>query len=206
MTSNKTSGSKKSLLQGSLVVAMPLIAIAAAYFFFPNNQQQRDDLLSWLGTTNHGELVEPSQSIADLSFIKQSSATAEGGQWQVGGNHKWKLVVVDNGDCDAACQQALYLNRQTHKLIPKRTNHLERFYISTQLPGRAQQQRLMEEYPGVTALLDSNNQFQQLLDTTNVPGNRDGFYYLIAPNGELVLYYTPEHKYKRVIKDLKVLL
>ena len=195
----------KSLLQGSLIVAMPLIAVAAAYFFFPSNQQQRDDLLSWLGTTNHGELVEPGQSIADVSF-----ATADGRQWQIGKNHKWKLVVADSGECGDACQAALYLSRQIHKLIPKRINHLERLYISQQSPSQAQQQRLTEEYPGVIALLDSNDQFQQLLDLTNVrldnSANRDGFYYLIAPGGEMVLFYTPDHEYKQVIKDLKVLL
>ena len=196
MTNNK-----KSLLQGSLIVAMPLIAVAAAYIFFPDNQQQRDDLLSWLGTTNHGELIEPRQSIADMSF-----ATADGKQWQAGDNSKWKLVVADNGNCGDPCQTALYLNRQTHKLIPKRLNRLERFYVSQQPLGQALQQRLAEEYPGVTVLLDSNGQLQQLLDLTNVPDQRNGFYYLIAPTGELVLFYTPDHEYKKVIKDLKVLL
>lgn len=196
MTTNK-----KALWQAGLIIALPVIAVVAGYLFFPSNEQQRDNLLSWLGTTNHGVLIEPVRTIADLTF-----ATPSGENWQAGGNSKWKLAVVDNGNCDEPCQNALYLTRQIHKLIAKRANRVERLYISEQSLTGQQQQMMEKEYPATTVLLDRSHQFQQQLADTNVPDNRTGFFYLLDSRGQLVLFYTPEHEYKKVIKDLKVLL
>ncbi|MGS2723478.1 hypothetical protein ACVBEJ_07005 [Porticoccus sp. GXU_MW_L64] len=191
---------RKAIIQGSLVIGLPLLAMAAAYLFFPANSQQKDDLLSWLGTTNHGTLIEPRKTITGEVFT-----TTTGKPWQVGGNSKWKLLVASNGACDEPCQQALYLTRQIHSLIPKRKNRLERAYISDQPASDSLLQLLTEAHASMPALVDSGAFKAQLIDS-NVPHNCQGCYYLVAPNGELVLFYTPEHEYKKVIKDLKVLL
>ncbi|MCV6604791.1 MAG: hypothetical protein OIF34_05775 [Porticoccaceae bacterium] len=196
--SNNTN--RKALLQGSLVIGLPLLAMAAAYLFFPANPQQKDDLLSWLGTTNHGTLVEPRVSIAGDTFI-----ASDGQSWQAGSNSKWKLIVASDGPCGEACQQALYLTRQIHKLIPKRVNRLERFYLGSQ-PASDELQTLLQEAQGGLPALTDNGSFFSKLAQSNAPQNCQGCYYLIAPDGEMVLFYTPQHEYKKVIKDLKVLL
>ncbi|MDM3870815.1 hypothetical protein QSV34_05550 [Porticoccus sp. W117] len=198
-TTNKSN--RKAIIQGSLVIGLPLLAMAAAYLFFPANSQQKDDLLSWLGTTNHGTLVEPRVSIAGDTF-----SANDGQPWQVGANNKWKLMVATHGTCDDACQQALYLTRQIHKLIPKRINRLERFYISSQPASPDLQQLLESEHGNIPALLDSSGVFFDKIAQSNAPDDCQGCYYLIAPDGEMVLFYTPQHEYKKVIKDLKVLL
>lgn len=191
----------KALWQAGLIVALPAIAVAAAYLFFPGDQQQRDRLLSRLGATNHGVLIEPARTIARLGFT-----TVGGKGWQVGGNSKWKLVVASDGECGKPCQNALYLTRQIHKLLPRRSHRLERFYISQRPPSDRQQQLLAEQYPATRVLLDSAHHLQRQLAGTNVPANREGFFYLLDSRGRLVLFYSPQHEYKQVIKDLKVLL
>ncbi|UTW44604.1 hypothetical protein KFE80_09375 [bacterium SCSIO 12696] len=200
MTEPMPKTNRKAVLQGSLVIGLPLLAMALAYLFFPANSEQQKELLSWLGTTNHGTLIEPRQSIKGEVFTAASGET-----WQVGENSKWKLLVAANGPCDELCQQALYLTRQIHTLIPKRKNRLERAYISDQPASDSLLQLLQEAHAGMPALLD-NGAFKARVAKTNAPQNCQGCYYLVAPNGELVLFYTPENEYKKVIKDLKVLL
>ena len=141
---------RKAAVQGGLVIALPLIAVIAAYVFFPANSEQQKDLLDWLGTTNHGTLIEPKQTIEGEVFT-----TASGKAWQVGENTKWKLLVASNGPCDESCQQALYLTRQIHTLIPKRKNRLERAYISDQPASDSLLQLLKEAHTDIPALVDN---------------------------------------------------
>lgn len=191
---------KKLPVQGLLIVFMPVLVIAAVYFIFPNTVSERDSLLSALGTTNHGQLVEPAVTIDGVVGTREN------------GDPKWQLMIVDDGSCQQRCQQALFITRQIHKLMPKRANRFERAFITTSTLNEEAKSLLAEQYPTVQTLENTDGQLQQLLASTNVPWQENGVIYLVDPRGYLVLYYLEEQHYqqqgdyKKIIKDLKVLL
>lgn len=185
-----------------VIVGLPFLAMGLARLLFPTTENERDQLLDFLGTRNQGVLIETPTTIAEITL-----STSDGTVWQASGeNGKWKLVVVGDADCDNACRQSLYLTRQIHRLLPKRSTRLERLYIGSGDPSPALAKWLKQEYPGMTVLRDAGLGIDGLLDHAGVPSQRSGLFYLLDPRGYLVMYYTPEHDYKQVIKDLKVLL
>lgn len=181
-----------------LVLLIPVAAVAASYWLLPNSDDQREQLLADMGTTNHGIWIKAQKGLADLPLTGLSANT-----WQ--DNGKWKLVIADNGDCVEPCQQALFISRQLHTLLAKRADRIERLYLSPDQPAAEQLERLNKQYPSVVALRD-NGSFDQLMNDSNLPDQRDGFIYLADSKGNLVLYYPVGQDYKEIIKDLKVLL
>jgi len=68
------------------------------------------------GGANHGELLEP------LRKLPASARDLE---------TKWALVYVGDGRCDDACRHALYIARQTHVLLNKDQDRVNRVFFAT---------------------------------------------------------------------------
>ena len=73
------------------------------------------------GRRNYGELIDPQRTLPALS------ATALNGQAMPLDALKgqWLLVSVAGGDCDAACQNHLYLQRQLRESLGKEKDRLD---------------------------------------------------------------------------------
>ncbi len=185
-----------------LIVGMPVMVIVLARVLFPSSEDERNRLLDFLGTRNNGVLIEPAMAVTDARLLVEG-----GSAWQPSTeNTRWKLVVVGDRNCGDACRQSLYIARQIHKLMPKRNNRLERIYIGNEAPSSDFAEVLARDYPGVAVLRDESGDFGRVLDNAGVPEQRAGFIYLLDSRGYLVMYYTSQHSYKEIIKDLKVLL
>ena len=104
-----------------LVCAAPVIASYFTYFVIRPE-----------GRTNYSALIEPSRPLplaselplTDLQGRPVSPQSLRG---------QWLLVVVAGGDCDARCEQALFLQRQLRETLGKEKDRVDKLWLVTDL-------------------------------------------------------------------------
>jgi len=191
---------KKNLpLQAWLIIGIPILGVLFIYLSFPDSQQERDELVEMLGTTNHGELIYPAIDATGKEIVLEDDSLIEFGME----NSRWKFIIFDDGNCMDACRKSLFVTGQIHKLIPKRSNRIERIYISPNKPDAELVAELKKED---SALLFAHSSLGSVIQREQTLPQRDDAYYLMDSKGQIIMYYHSEHEYKRIIKDLKVLL
>ena len=106
-----------------LIAGIPLSMMLGATALWWAVEQGHVDVLGSVGTANHGELIDPPRSVADVVFQHEGVAET---LWQ-DLPAKWRLLVVQRGErCDAICQQQLYQTRQIHLALGKNFNRVGR--------------------------------------------------------------------------------
>ena len=97
-----------------LVCAAPVAASYLAYF-----------VVRPTARTNYGELIVPPRALPDLPLAdlqgRAVAASSLAGQWL--------LVVVAGGDCDAACEKALLLQRQLRETLGKEKDRVDKVWL-----------------------------------------------------------------------------
>jgi hypothetical protein len=191
---------KKGLpLQAWLIIGIPILGVLLMYLSFPDSQQERDELVEMLGTTNHGELIYPAIDTAGQEIVLEDGSLLAFGTE----NSRWKFIIFDDGNCMDACRKSLFITGQIHKLIPKRSKRIERIYISPNKPDAELMAELKKEDP---ALLFAQSELASAIEHEQAMPQREDAYYLMDSKGQIIMYYHSDHDYKRIIKDLKVLL
>lgn len=166
------------------VFALPVVAAFIAY-------------LGWRPSThgNYGELlrVTPLQKTAGTQLDGKAFdfAALRG---------KWLLVQVGSAACDKACAQQLYLSRQIRTALGKDQSRVERVWILTD--ARAPDVSLLKIHPGLVVWRPTAPDFVAQFPE----GGEAGKLYVIDPLGNLMMRFPPAPDFKRVMKDLKLLL
>jgi hypothetical protein len=182
---------------GSLV-----LIILASTLLFRASVNGQVDLPALLGTKNNGVLITPPRAIAELPLT-----LLDGEQFEFAKQPKhWNLLIPVVAHCDNQCEQNLYLTRQIHIALGKDADRVQRYLIATQWPLDAQFEELLKQHPGVQILRVDAAAFTAYFAKSNLQPARDQQYLLLDPAGWLMMYYTPQHDGKAVIKDLKFLL
>jgi cytochrome oxidase Cu insertion factor (SCO1/SenC/PrrC family) len=145
------------------------------------------------GRTNHGEILQPLINIRDVlpdSAIHKFN------------NGHWLLIYANDGDCDAACEYALYTLRQSRLMLGKEMDRLVRVFLhGDTAPDTV---FLANEHAGLITLRD--NDFSDLLENKKPAELSDGGYYLVDPLGNLVMYFRPDIDPGDMVEDIKHLL
>lgn len=185
--STKTESSSR--LQLYLLLGIPVFIILTATLVFYTG------IGAPSGTKNKGVLVQPVRALSDygISFSVETPL------------HKpvWTLLELAPDGCDQGCEETLLYSRQIRTSLGRRTPGLRRLLWVDDIA--AAEARLAEEhadleyqqYPGDAA---AQNLFAGLATASPVQ------FYLIDPQGYLMMYYTSEQNYKEIIRDLKFLL
>ena len=199
-----------------LIAGIPVTVILVAtwlWYFVVNGDL---DLVGMLGTANRGSLVQPprqldERELKDANGMRFKYADLE---------PRWTMLVPGVGArCDEACEHSLYVTRQIHVAMGEGFNRLRRMYISensveeTEL--RVQElsdhrpappefaQYLAQEHRGLKALKLAGGGYGLLF------GEHDedpSTWYLVDPQGWIMMSYNAGIPYKDVIADLKFLL
>ncbi len=200
MTTNSAKTSSRripAIMLGSLV-----LIILASTLLFRASVNGQVDLPALLGTKNNGVLITPPRAIAELPLT-----LGDGEQFEFAKQPKhWNLLIPVVAHCDNQCEQNLYLTRQIHIALGKDADRVQRYLIATQWPLDAQFEELLKQHPGVQILRVDAAAFTAYFSQSNLQPARDQQYLLLDPAGWLMMYYTPQHDGKAVIKDLKFLL
>ncbi len=167
------------------VFAVPLIAAYLSYYVWPPQ-----------GRLNYGELIDP-KTMPDVAL-----RSADGKEFSLSTlRGKWIMLSVDSADCDEACDQKLFLMRQTRISMTKEMNRIERVLL---LRGDAKATSdLVKKYPGMHILSGAND---SLLNTFPGAPNVADHIYLVDPVGQVMMRYVKSPDATGIRRDLTRLL
>jgi hypothetical protein len=197
-----------------LIAGIPLSMMLGATALWWAVERGHVDVLSSVGTANHGELIDPPRSLSDVVFQHEGVAKT---LWQDLPS-KWRLLMVQRGkNCDAICQQQLYQTRQIHLALGKDFNRVGRVILSDTAPkavtvtpeaaqggaGAGLSDWLSREHDGITALTVPSEKLSTLApEALESPAQ----WYVVDPAGWIMMRVSDDLYYKDVISDLRFLL
>ncbi len=210
-TQQQTKNSRLILLS---IVGIPITVVLTATWLWYFVARGDIDLVSLLGTSNNGSLVQPARLLDE-------------GALQAGGHAfhyddlepRWTLLIPGGSRCSESCEEALYLTRQIHLAMGKELKRIQRFYVSDtaavdthfsvttlsdKRPAPAQfEQYLADEQRGLKPYTMPSDRIAELFPEHLAD---PGTWYLVDPAGWIMMSYHSEVSYKDVMADLKFLL
>ena len=201
MTETRSTASKLPLV---LIIGITLAVLASGFLLFPDSDEERDRLLSRLGTNNRGTLLDPIIAMEELSFTDQEN---EPWLWQ-DQPAKWRLVLPVAGYCDETCRDFLYISRQVHVRLDKKTQRVRRVLLNLGEPfGDEMQLFLKTEHPYLTVIRGDAEQFTAFIAPTNSQWSPSALrLYVVDQQGVAMMFYTPEQEGSDLLLDLKHLI
>lgn len=177
------SRSQLQLLLVLFIFIAPVVLATIAYKYW-----RPEDL------SNYGELIESSE------FKPAGLTTAAGEPMDIAGlRGKWLFVLAQQGECDQACGQNLYLMRQVRTATGKEQQRVDRLFLS----DRPLPEALLKEHEGLhQARYADVKKLGVHLSETGAAGR----IYLVDPLGRFVLRYPPEADGTKMLKDIQRLL
>jgi len=187
------------------VCAAPVIASYVSYY-----------LIRPMGRANYGTLITPPVPMPTpeklpLQLLQGAAMDAAGHSpdapqpdWRPQAlQGQWLLVVVSSGDCDAACEQRLYWQRQLREMLGREKERLDRVWLVTGAqPVRA---ALKPAMAGGWIVQGSASAVSEWLAPE--PGQAlEGHIYLVDPRGEWMMRFPVQPDVGKVKKDLSRLL
>jgi len=161
-----------------LVALGPMVLATAMYtlnFWVPDSRSY------------HGELIGNGESRTELGVQSDEK--------------RWQLLVTAPDQCDADCQQLVYLARQIQIGLGRdasRASHA----LSTPQPVSAEYDaRLTREYPQLQRYSLDLKRYRRMAPGVELPQ-----LWIIDPHGNLVLRYGAEVNGKDLLNDLRQLL
>lgn len=197
-----------------LIAGIPVIMILASswlWYFVANGKL---DIVGALGTSNSGMLVQPPRSVADSGWVNGA-----GEHFEV---HReaplWVMVLPQaSGTCDEQCENRLYEARQIHESLGKELGRVARLLVTPAqeltldvgalsddrpLPGNFAAY-VEREQRGMSVWHSDAETFAALFPEL---ADEPRTWYLMDPNGWIMMRYDPSVHYKDVISDLKFLI
>lgn len=161
------------------------------------------DLVDILGTANHGQLIAPPRSLSDLQFVDADNNRVSPTE---PGSGVWTILVPAPVRCDEDCVQLLYYTHQIRIAMGKYTNRIQRISLSfDEAQVSVLQGELVGEHPQLKFLYTSAARWDQLMAGIESGNDKPG-YYLVDPQGWIMMWYRAEADGKDVMTDLKFLL
>lgn len=183
-----------------IMVAMLASVIIAGFLLRPHNEEQKAFWLELLGTTNHGELMNPPLEV-EPGFLQN----LDGSVWANLDDGKWKLVVVNSGACETQCEELIYLARQVHLRLNRRAPMLERVLLNFGETGLNIEQ-LEESYPELHQLQANKDSYSAWIAGSNLEGEQGPVMLLINPINVMQMFYTDSHDGNGLLEDLEHLM
>jgi len=156
--------------------------------------------LHWhpLGTTNHGELIEPLRSLPDVT-LADAAGVAQPHLFR----GQWSLVYIGDGACNGDCRTTLFFMRQTRLSLNNEMHRVQRVFLAP--THCCDQSFLAREHPGLRVLDASAAAAQPLLAQFPSDGRARALY-IVDPLGNLMMRYDARLPPKGLLEDLKRLL
>ncbi len=198
-----------------LIAGIPVTIILASTWLWYFVVQGDLDLVGRLGTSNAGELLRPPRQALDAGW-----QDADGAPFALADEPRWTLIIpLRRAACDAACEAQLFEARQIHQLLGKELGRVERALVSSAEPGEisftapvlSDGRPLPENFAayveteqrGLHVLHSEPGAFSTMFpERAAAPTS----WYLMDPNGWVMMRYDANVSYKDVISDLKFLL
>jgi hypothetical protein len=166
------------LIMVLLVAIGPIILATSMYkfqFWVPDNR------------SFHGELIGTGETRAELGVQSDEK--------------RWQLLVTAPNDCDADCQQLIYLARQIQIGLGRDASRASHAITTAQPLSAEYDARLLREYPQLQRYPLDLKRYRQTAPGVELPQ-----LWIVDPHGNLVLRYGAEVNGKDLLNDLRQLL
>jgi hypothetical protein len=175
-----------------LVCAAPVIASYFSYYVVRPSG----------GSTAYGQLIQPSVSLPaiDARSLDGQPVPLRSLKGQ------WLLVVVGSGQCDTACEQRLFMQRQLREMTGRERDRVDKLWLITDdaLPSPALRTAL-DAAPPTRVLRLPREQLAAWLRPAEGRALEDHLY-VVDPMGEWMMRMPPQPEPARVKRDLERLL
>ena len=142
------------------------------------------------GQVNHGELIQPPRPLPDAGLPAPHSL-----------QHKWTMLYVQHGPCDALCLKRLYDMRQVRTALDRDMERVQRVLIAD--ADCCDEQKMHELHPDlITAPTGAS--VEALLNL--LPDSSTHRIYLVDPLGNVMMSYAADAPPKGMLEDMKRLL
>jgi hypothetical protein len=188
----RTARGRLQMLLVLLVCAAPVVASYLTYYVVRPE-----------GRGNYATLIEPTRGLpldlplADLDGRAVSAASLKG---------QWLLVAVGRGDCDADCEQRLYLQRQLREMTGRERDRIDKLWLVTdEAPVRPALRAVLAAAPATQVLRVPAAALAQWL----VPAageSLESHLYLVDPMGQWMMRAPPRPQPAQLKRDLDKLL
>ncbi len=190
-----------------VILVLPLLSILAATFVYKTGIGLPES------TWNKGVLVQPPRQIDDIEIFQHEDKPFRYAEQK----WAWTFLIPGSARCEDKCQQTLWLTRQVHTILSQRSKRVRRYYLNVDDRNNADiksqistelDSSLRQEHPGLEVLHVTGQEFDKLLAGIEEPLRpiEDNLFFVVDPKGFVMMYYTPQHDGKAVIKDVKFLL
>ncbi|WP_332671462.1 SCO family protein [Aromatoleum sp.] len=175
---------KLTLAALALVCTLPVAASYLAYYVWQPT-----------GKVNYGELIGP----APLPEAQLAGIAGQPAVRRAELNGRWMLLYVGPGDCDAACEHALYASRQSRLAQGEDMTRVGRLWVVTD--DAVPSPRVLADHDGLRVARGDPAWAAAL-----PAANEGGGLILVDPLGNAMMRFPPLADIKLVIKDLQRLL
>lgn len=178
---NKIQSRKKAGLIIVLLILMFIVPVMLAKFFYSHQKFLPNHRV------NHGQLLNPPLTIDNLNLSPAPPKSV------------WLLISVQNTACDQDCEQHLFYMRQIQQALGKNLNRLQRVVVTNQPQADKKLVDLLNGSYRGTLLLQINSQEQK----ENMISQG---WYLVDPQGNIMMRYQANAKPDDILDDLEYLL
>jgi hypothetical protein len=170
--------------------AAPVVASYFAYYVVPPS-----------GRTNYGTLIEPQRPLPELRV-----ETLDGRPFDLKSlAGRWILLMVDRGDCDAACSEKLLSMRQQRLMTGKDRDRVERVWLIPDTEPLSTM--VMREYEGTLFLRAPAAALAAWLPVDAAANTKiEDHVFVIDPFGNLMMRWPRAADQSAVKRDLAKLL
>lgn len=185
MTEDRKRSARVYLLLIAAVFFGPLLL--AAWLYYSGYFVQPDS------RANNGTLLEPIVNLEDRLPASPLHDVRD---------DKWQLLYEFSGPCEDDCRNGLYTIRQVRLMLGREMDRVGRIFLHDDSP--LDTLFLDSEHQGLTTLEEPA--LKAFLHSKTPAELDEGGYYLIDPQGNLVLYFEPGLNPRDVVDDIKRLL
>ena len=187
----RTARGRLKMLLVLAVCAAPVVASYLTYF-----------VLRPEGRSNYGTLILPTRGLPGLA-LRQLDSGAFAAQGLRG---QWLLVVVGPSNCDSACSERLYLQRQLREMLGRERDRVDKVWLVTDdgVLSPALRGAIGGAVPVTALRADPAEVARWLAPEQGQP--LEAHLYIVDPMGEWMMRVPPRPEPSRVKRDLERLL
>ena len=199
-TANTNQDTKRLPWPVIIMLSMLGLVIGLGFVLSPTSEEEKLWWVNFLGTTNHGQLLNPPVQLAENSL-----RSLDGEPWIALKNETFKLVVMTNGACNTKCETMLHGVRQLHVRLNRDYDDVDRGWYALGIDSAKALQQVEKE-PGYEVLMPEYSLLSEFADTNLPTIENSPILLMIDPMNLAMMSYDSTHSSSEILEDLEHLL
>jgi len=185
-----------------IIAGLPLLVMLAASLLFRATQNGDINLVGLLGTKNLGDLMRPA-----LEMTKLDLRNGDGQAIPWPASKHWTVVIPTSDGCDSHCLDVLMTTRQVHLALGRDEDRVRRLLLLIDAPLSAETAaQIAKDHPHIVIAGTTRASIDALFAQQSALAPANAQWYLVDPQGWLMMHYGANHVGKDLLTDIKQLL